>query len=64
MVISSLARVEVPAGIWLFGDEFDGRLIDAPKDRPITFVGPDPHRDRRFYGTFEYNADRQQWVVR
>lgn len=34
----------------VFGNEYDGRLVDMP-DGSVTFVGPDPYRDRRFYGT-------------
>jgi len=34
----------------LFGNEFGGRLSDAPIGVDIFFVGPNPHNDRRFYG--------------
>lgn len=33
----------------MFGNEYDGPLSDAP-DGTITFVGPDPHTSRKFYG--------------
>lgn len=33
------------------GCEYDGLVSDAPVGTRITFVGPDPYRDRRFYGT-------------
>lgn len=32
-----------------FGNEFDGRLSDAP-DGSYMIVGPDPHTRRNFYG--------------
>lgn len=34
----------------LFGNEYDGHLRNAP-DGEYTFVGPDPHTSRKFYGT-------------
>ena len=47
----------VPAGVWvaleatsMFGDEYGGPLDDAP-DGTYTVVGPDPHRDRKWYAT-------------
>jgi hypothetical protein len=33
----------------MFGNEYDGSVENAP-DGTYTFVGPDPHRDRKFYG--------------
>lgn len=33
------------------GSEYDGYVGDAPVGTVISFVGPDPYRDRRFYGT-------------
>jgi len=32
----------------LFGNEYDGRLIDAP-DGTYYVVGPDPHTSRKWY---------------
>lgn len=40
----------------IFGNEFDGMIDDAP-DGTYTFVGPDPSRDRRFYGTIKKQGD-------
>jgi hypothetical protein len=34
-----------------FGNEFDGFLDYVDGDIKIDFVGPNPHADRRFYGT-------------
>lgn len=34
----------------LFGNEYHGPLTEAPDGR-IDFCGPDPHHDRRFYGS-------------
>lgn len=31
--------------------EFDGSFDQAPVGTKVVFVGPDPHTDRRFYGT-------------
>lgn len=36
----------------IFGNEYDGLVANAP-DGSYTFVGPDPSRDRRFYGTIK-----------
>lgn len=43
------SRVRLEATSW-FGDEFDGPVSDAPDGR-YSFVGPDPHTSRKFYGT-------------
>lgn len=40
----------------LFGDEYDGRLSDAPRGSTIAFVGPDPYTKRRFYGNISVNG--------
>lgn len=40
----------------MFGNEYDGPVAEAPPGT-ITFVGPDPYRDRRFYGTITVSAD-------
>jgi hypothetical protein len=39
------------------GNEFDGRLSDLAVGQQVVFVGPDPHRDRRFYGTVKMTAN-------
>jgi len=41
----------------MFGNEFDGRATDMTVGQRITFVGPDPHTSRRFYGTLERTSD-------
>ena len=33
----------------MFGNEYSGSIVDAP-DGTYTFVGPDPHTSRKFYG--------------
>lgn len=40
----------------IFGNEYDGRVCDAP-DGTYTFVGPNPNTDRRFYGTVKIAAN-------
>jgi hypothetical protein len=39
------------------GSEYDGPVSEAPVGTKIVFVGPDPHRDRRFYGTITVTAN-------
>lgn len=39
-----------------FGNEFDGLIYNLPKTQKVVFVGPDPERDRRFYGTIAWNS--------
>jgi hypothetical protein len=34
-----------------YGGEFEGLIYSLPEGEKVVFVGPDPHRDRRFYGT-------------
>jgi hypothetical protein len=48
-IASDPRQVSIEATSW-FGNEYGGPLPDAPAGT-ITFVGPDPHRDRRFYGS-------------
>lgn len=40
-----------------FGDEFGGPIYNLPKGSKVVFAGPDPHTDRRFYGTIEWKGD-------
>ena len=39
----------------MFGG-FGGHLTAAPIGTEVNFVGPDPYRDRRFYGTITVTA--------
>ncbi len=39
-----------------FGGEYDGPISDMPLGTTITFVGPDPERSRKFYGTITRTA--------
>lgn len=43
--------VRLEATSW-FGNEYDGPVSDAPAGE-YYFVGPNPHSDRRFYGTIK-----------
>ena len=46
----------------IFGNEYDGSLASAPTGEKITFVGPDPHNSRKFYGSLTY--EKGKWLVR
>lgn len=37
----------------LFGNEYDGPASNLPVGQRIAFVGPDPERSRKFYGTIK-----------
>lgn len=47
--------VKAEATSW-FGNEYDGSIANAPTG-VITFVGPDPATNRRFYGTITVKSD-------
>ena len=47
-------RVEATS---VHGREYDGPASDMPAGLRIAFVGPDPYRERRFYGTLSKSAD-------
>lgn len=56
-VAADPARVRVEATA-MIGNEYDGLVSDLPeKFRPISFVGPDPYRNRKYYGTISRKAD-------
>jgi hypothetical protein len=40
----------------IFGNEYDGDIKDAP-DGKYSFVGPDPHTKRNFYGTITKSGE-------
>ncbi len=44
-------------------NEYDGSLASMPQTDKIHFVGPDPHRERKFYGTVEWNQKKERFVV-
>ncbi len=46
-----------------FGNEYDGPLSNNAITNPITFVGPDPHTKRNFYGRIEWNVKKGRWIV-
>lgn len=46
----SKVRVEATS---LFGNEYDGPVSGIVAGASITFVGPDPHTSRKFYGTIK-----------
>jgi hypothetical protein len=39
-----------------FGDEYEGPVSEAPAGK-YSFVGPDPHTRRNFYGTIVVGQD-------
>lgn len=41
----------------MFGNEYDGPVSEMP-DGQATFVGPDPHTNRKFYGTIKKQGDK------
>ena len=41
----------------IFGNEYEGSVANAP-DGSYTFVGPDPHTSRKFYGTITKKGDK------
>ena len=36
-----------------FGNEYDGPILNMPKNQPAHVVGPDPERQRNWYLTIE-----------
>ena len=48
--VDSPECIIVEATAWMPHKEYDGPLSEMP-DGSITFVGPNPHSDRRYYGT-------------
>lgn len=46
-----------------FGNEFDGNAADLPTGSTVSFVGPDPHTKRNFYGQLIHTTDGR-WVVK
>jgi hypothetical protein len=40
----------------VFGNEYDGPATEMPIGTQVTFVGPDPHTKRDFYGTIKRTA--------
>jgi len=52
---ATAGRVRAQATSW-FGDEYDGFIVNAPVGTTVHFVGPDPERDRRFYGTIHVTS--------
>ena len=41
----------------IFNDDYYGLVTDAPEGN-YTFVGPDPHKTRNFYGTFTVRSGK------
>ncbi|AVD99405.1 hypothetical protein SEA_BILLNYE_234 [Streptomyces phage BillNye] len=51
------AMVDVEATS-LHGGEYGGPLHQAPEGTMIVFVGPDPYKSRKFYGTItKFNGE-------
>jgi hypothetical protein len=46
----------------MFGG-YSGPLSGAHKGATITFVGPDPHNNRKFYGNIKWNSKKNSWTV-
>jgi hypothetical protein len=42
----------------MFGNEYDGSVSDMPDGMTVTFVGPDPYTNRRFYGNIKKVGDK------
>ncbi len=42
-----LVRLEATS---VFGNEYSGRVVDMPQGVTHYFVGPDPYKNRKFYG--------------
>lgn len=55
-IAANPASVRAEATSW-HGDEYDGPVSYLPVGSTVVFVGPDPHRDRRFYGTIKVTAN-------
>ena len=48
-----------------FGNEYDGRASElGPHDKTVYFVGPDPYKDRRFYGSIAFDDKTGKPVVK
>lgn len=47
----------------VFGNEYDGSLFNAPKDKSFYIVGPDPQTKRVFYGTISWSINKNRWVI-
>lgn len=56
-------KVVVVEATSIFGNEYDGLLSKMPKDNDVTFCGPNPHSDRRFYGTIKWDSKKSCWKV-
>jgi hypothetical protein len=40
------------------------RGIDPRRPIQLVFVGPDPHTNRKFYGTLYWDKKKERWMVR
>ncbi len=57
-----LDYIRIEATSW-FGNVYDGPLSDNERTNPITFVGPDPHTKRNFFGRIEFSQKKGRWIV-
>lgn len=56
-VAENLSLVDIEATS-MNGGEYGGPLVDAPDGTMIVFVGPDPYKSRKFYGTItKFNGE-------
>lgn len=51
----STVRIEATS---FFGNEYEGPVESMPEGETIYFVGPNPHSDRRFYGTITRKGNK------
>lgn len=42
----------------LHGGDYQGFIKEMPEGRKISFVGPDPHTNRKFYGSITRTGDK------
>lgn len=57
LVLTDPTRVVVEATS-IFGNDYEGPVTEIPEGKTITFVGPDPYRDRRFYGNITRKGEK------
>lgn len=55
-ILDNPSRVRLES-VSFFGNEYDGPVADMPSGKVITFVGPDPHTSRKFFGQIARSGD-------
>lgn len=56
-IVNGTPHVDLEATSF-FGNEYEGDVRNMPEGETIYFVGPNPHSDRRFYGTITRKGDK------